>query len=117
MSTLHTCSNEDFAAEFLKRLNGAEATAKAALIKQLSGPVQSTLSLAMMPNVPIVTKNGHGKNGGNGHKKQARKAKKAKSTVAPLYRDTENAANTWSGRGRPPRWMKGRDKAQFRIHA
>jgi DNA-binding protein H-NS len=26
-------------------------------------------------------------------------------TVAPKYRDPQNPANTWTGRGRMPRWM------------
>jgi DNA-binding protein H-NS len=26
--------------------------------------------------------------------------------VAPKYRDPQNLANTWSGRGRMPRWMQ-----------
>jgi DNA-binding protein H-NS len=28
-----------------------------------------------------------------------------KGTVAAKYRDPQNPANTWSGRGRMPRWM------------
>ena len=28
-----------------------------------------------------------------------------KGTVAVKYRDPKNAANTWTGRGRMPRWM------------
>ena len=34
--------------------------------------------------------------------------------VAPKYRDPETGA-TWSGRGRTPRWMAGKDPAQFTI--
>jgi DNA-binding protein H-NS len=42
-------------------------------------------------------------------------------SVAPKYQDPENAANTWTGRGRMPRWMtaalKGREgkKEDFLI--
>lgn len=28
-----------------------------------------------------------------------------RGSVAPKYRDPDNAANTWTGRGRMPRWM------------
>ncbi len=28
------------------------------------------------------------------------------SKVAPKYRDPKNAANTWSGRGRKPKWVE-----------
>ena len=33
------------------------------------------------------------------------KARKRKGSVAPKYRDTKNPENTWTGRGRMPRWM------------
>jgi DNA-binding protein H-NS len=31
--------------------------------------------------------------------------KKGKGTVAAKYRDPKNSDNTWTGRGRMPRWM------------
>ena len=31
--------------------------------------------------------------------------RKGKGSVAPKYRDPKNAENTWTGRGRMPRWM------------
>jgi DNA-binding protein H-NS len=33
------------------------------------------------------------------------KGRKGKGTVAPKYRDPKNPENTWTGRGRMPRWM------------
>jgi DNA-binding protein H-NS len=33
------------------------------------------------------------------------KAKKGKGSVVPKYRDPKNPENTWTGRGRPPRWL------------
>jgi DNA-binding protein H-NS len=33
------------------------------------------------------------------------KAKKGKGSVAIKYRDPKNPENTWTGRGRMPRWM------------
>lgn len=43
-----------------------------------------------------------------------------KSKVAPKYRDPENKRNTWSGRGRMPRWLAaktrhGRSATDFLI--
>ncbi len=35
-------------------------------------------------------------------------------TLAPLYRDPATGA-TWSGRGTEPAWIKGRDRAAFRV--
>ena len=39
---------------------------------------------------------------------------KAKRPVAPKYRDPATGA-TWSGRGRAPRWIAGKDYAQFAV--
>jgi DNA-binding protein H-NS len=36
--------------------------------------------------------------------------KKAKGTVAVKYRDPKNPENTWTGRGRMPRWMAAATK-------
>jgi DNA-binding protein H-NS len=33
------------------------------------------------------------------------KGRKGKGSVAPKYRDPKNHENTWTGRGRMPRWM------------
>jgi len=33
------------------------------------------------------------------------KRRKGKGSVAPKYRDPKNSENTWTGRGRMPRWM------------
>ena len=33
------------------------------------------------------------------------RARKGKGTVAVKYRDPKNRTNTWTGRGRMPRWM------------
>ncbi|MEN8517874.1 H-NS histone family protein [Burkholderia sp. RS02] len=41
------------------------------------------------------------------------KARKHQSTRA-RYRDPESGA-TWSGRGRPPAWIDGKDRAPFEI--
>jgi DNA-binding protein H-NS len=46
------------------------------------------------------------------------KAKKAgkvsKSEVAPKYRDPESGS-TWSGRGKPPAWIAGKERPPFLI--
>ena len=33
------------------------------------------------------------------------KGRKGKGSVPPKYRDPRNTENTWTGRGRMPRWM------------
>ena len=35
---------------------------------------------------------------------------KGKGSVPPKYRDPKNSANTWTGRGRMPRWMAAATK-------
>nr|WP_180319349.1 H-NS histone family protein [Delftia acidovorans] len=42
-------------------------------------------------------------------------AAKAKGSVgAPKYRDPATGA-TWTGRGKPPNWIKDKDRAEFLI--
>ena len=38
------------------------------------------------------------------------KGRKGKGTVAVKYRDPKNPENTWTGRGRMPRWMTAATK-------
>ena len=38
------------------------------------------------------------------------KDRKGKGKVAPKYRDPKNPGNTWTGRGRMPRWMTAATK-------
>ena len=49
-----------------------------------------------------------------------KKAGDARSSVAPKYRDPQNPNNTWTGRGKPPRWLAdaiaaGKSKESFLI--
>ena len=51
---------------------------------------------------------------------RTRAAKRSSTKVAPKYRDPDYARNTWSGRGRPPRWLaekvkRGQSAADFLI--
>jgi len=38
----------------------------------------------------------------------------ARGTVAPKYRDPVTGA-TWTGRGKAPKWIEGKDRAKFAI--
>jgi DNA-binding protein H-NS len=40
--------------------------------------------------------------------------KRAKKPVEVRYRDPESGS-TWSGRGKPPRWIAGKDRASFQV--
>jgi DNA-binding protein H-NS len=50
--------------------------------------------------------------GGRGVK--APKGPRGRSGVAPKYRDPESGS-TWSGRGKPPKWIAGQDRDTFLI--
>jgi DNA-binding protein H-NS len=39
---------------------------------------------------------------------------KAKGTVAVQFKNPESG-ETWTGRGRSPRWLDGKDKEEYRI--
>jgi len=48
------------------------------------------------------------------------KARKAQAKVAPKYRNPDNSSETWTGRGKQPRWLaamtaQGRQLAEFVI--
>jgi DNA-binding protein H-NS len=42
------------------------------------------------------------------------KAAKSKGTVAAQFKNPESG-ETWTGRGRAPRWLDGKDKEAYRI--
>jgi DNA-binding protein H-NS len=41
-------------------------------------------------------------------------ARSSRAGVAPKYRDPESGS-TWSGRGKPPKWIAGQDRDSFLI--
>ncbi|WP_295401835.1 H-NS histone family protein [uncultured Thiocystis sp.] len=43
-----------------------------------------------------------------------RSQRKAKETSTPTYRDPETG-KTWTGHGRAPDWIKGKNRAEFAI--
>ena len=52
--------------------------------------------------------------------KKVRGAKGVRAKAEAKYRDPDNAGNTWSGRGRLPRWLQekvdaGEDRERFKI--
>jgi DNA-binding protein H-NS len=47
-------------------------------------------------------------------KPKEKKIKKATAKVAPKYKDPETGA-TWTGRGITPKWLAGKNKADFLI--
>jgi DNA-binding protein H-NS len=46
--------------------------------------------------------------------KAVKAAARPRAGVAPKYRDPASGS-TWSGRGKPPRWIAGQDRERFLI--
>lgn len=46
--------------------------------------------------------------------KKAARVGKSTGSVAPKYRDPSTGA-TWTGRGKPPLWIAGKERDQFAI--
>lgn len=44
----------------------------------------------------------------------SRRASTGRGPAAPKYRDPDSG-KTWTGRGKPPDWIKGKDRSQFEI--
>lgn len=44
----------------------------------------------------------------------SRKQKATRQTVDPKYRDPATGA-TWTGRGKAPKWIDGKDRTQYEI--
>ena len=49
-----------------------------------------------------------------GGSRSARKDKRTGTKIAAKYRDPASGL-TWTGRGRTPKWMEGKDKKKFAI--
>ncbi len=49
-----------------------------------------------------------------GAKRSPKAAGASKNPVAPKYRDAATG-QTWTGRGKAPKWIEGKDRAQFVI--
>ena len=49
-----------------------------------------------------------------GGAKRGRKAGDSRSAVAPKFRDPATGA-TWTGRGKAPKWIDGKDRSKFAI--
>jgi DNA-binding protein H-NS len=52
--------------------------------------------------------------GGGRASGKAAKASRSRASVAPKYRDPDSGS-TWSGRGKPPRWIAGKDREKYLI--
>jgi len=87
------------------KMSFAELAAMEKQIEKLKIEKQNTERLELRQKLIDEAK----KNGFDIHELFGR-GRKGKGTVAVKYRDPKNRANTWTGRGRMPRWMAAATK-------
>ncbi len=95
--------------ELLKQREELEAQIKAARQNEVSGAVEKIRSL--ISQYGLVQDDVFPRGRGVG-----RTSSRAGKTVAPKYRDPESG-QTWTGRGKAPKWIAGKDRDQFAISA
>ena len=91
-------------AEYVEQIAKLQSLAEAARKDELSGAIQKIKDLMQQYGITVDDLSSGTRS------KQA----KAKGTVAAQFKNPESG-ETWTGRGRAPRWLDGKDKEQFRI--
>src|SRR6476646_4024738 len=86
----------------LERMSYAELSKLEVEIARLKAEKQSEERSAVREKMAAMAKE-HGFD--MGELFDTRRKGKGKGSVAPKYRDPKNSENTWTGRGRMPRWM------------
>lgn len=92
-------------AELIKQRDALEAQIEAARKAEISEAVAKVKELVAAHGLTAQDIFGGSKRGAKAG---------ARSTVAPKYRDPASGA-TWTGRGKAPKWIEGKDRAQFAI--
>ena len=91
-------------AEYVEQIAKLQSLAEAARKDELSGAIKTIKDLMQLHGINVEDIAGGSR----------AKPAKVKSTVAPQFKNPETG-ETWTGRGRAPRWLDGKDKEQFRI--
>jgi len=91
-------------AEYVEQIAKLQSLAEAARQAEINGAIKTIKDLMQQHGVTVDDLS------------SARGAKptKAKGTVAAQFKNPATG-ETWTGRGRAPRWLDGKDKEQFRI--
>lgn len=91
-------------AEYVEQITKLQSLAEAARQNEINDAIKQIKELMTVHGVTVADLS------------SARSAKpaKARSTVAAQFKNPETG-ETWTGRGRAPRWLQGKDKEQFRI--
>ena len=91
-------------AEYVEQIAKLQSLAEAARKDELSGAIKTIKDLMQLHGITVDDLSST----------RVAKATKAKGTVAAQFKNPETG-ETWTGRGRAPRWLDGKDKEQFRI--
>ncbi len=91
-------------AEYVEQISKLQVLAEAARKEEINGAIQKIKELMQLHGVSVsdIAYGGRAK------------STKAKSTVAPQFKNPETG-ETWTGRGRAPLWLEGKDKEAYRI--
>ena len=91
-------------AEYVEQIVKLQSLAEAARRDETSGAIQKIKELMQLHGITVEDLAAGSR----------AKPAKAKNTVAAQFKNPETG-ETWTGRGRAPRWLDGQDKEQFRI--
>lgn len=91
-------------AEYVEQITKLQSLAEAARKNEIDDAITKIKDLMQMYGVSIEDLSSGSR----------AKPAKAKGTVAAQFKNSETG-ETWTGRGRAPRWLDGKDKEQFRI--
>src|ERR1700674_4480335 len=89
----------------LEDMSFAELSKMEHRIEQLKAEKQNEERVALREKVTVLAKEN-----GFSISELFGRGKKGKGSVAVKYRDPKNPGNTWTGRGRMPRWMTAATK-------
>jgi DNA-binding protein H-NS len=91
-------------AEYVEQIAKLQSLAETARKDEINGAIQKIKELMQLHGVTVADLSSGTR----------AKPAKAKGTVAAQFKNPETG-ETWTGRGRAPRWLAGQDKEQFRI--
>ena len=89
--------------ELQDQIAALQNTAEVTRAQELDGAIQQIKELMQEYGITLQDLDSAGK----------KKSKKSKTITVAQFQDADG--NTWSGRGRMPDWLKGKDKEKFRV--
>lgn len=91
-------------AEYVEQISKLQSLAEAARKDEINGAIKQIKELMQLHGVTVDDISSGSRT----------KPAKAKGMVAAQFKNPETG-ETWTGRGRAPRWLDGKDREQFRI--